>query len=113
MQWLFVPHIWDISPEDAGLVENAGIGDTVHIEEPLVPVVFQVEEEFSLFAFSAESEIPGSYTAKYAMVKTSPERIVAEMMAVAATLGKTPLLLLDPFSDNCREITMEQLEKMK
>lgn len=104
-------YVWDLSEEATSKTEGAEIGHTVHFDEPMLPAVFQTNNDIYLFAFTSENEIPKEYIKDFAVSEASLQSILLEMCAVEKLLGRTPKLMMDPFNDGCDIFTKEQLEK--
>ncbi len=111
MDRLFMLYVWDLSEKATSETEAAEIGHTVHIDESMLPAVFQTDNEIYLFAFTSEEEIPKEYIKDFAVSEASVQSILLEMCAVEKLLVRTPNLMINPFSDGCDTFTKEQLEK--
>ena len=107
-----MPYVWDLSDSTIERVEKFEIGDTIHIDEPMTPAVFQNEENIYLFAFTSEVAIPKKYIKEYALVEVTIQQILSEILAVEKVLSKTPLLMVNPFDDKSEIFTKEQIKAM-
>ena len=111
---LLVLHEWDLPKDAVAAFEKAEIGDVLHIDEPIVPLLFEDEENEGgccIFAFTSEEQIPSEYAhEEYVVANCEPWYILAVMAAVEKALGKKAMLVINPFDDECQEFTREQVE---
>ena len=112
MDNMLMPYIWDLSDHIKEQVEKTEVGDMIHINEPLMPAVFQNDENVYLFAFTSEETIPKEYIKEYAIVKVTIQQILLEFLAIERILGKSPLLMINPFDDENMIFAKEQLKEM-
>lgn len=108
--WLL--YTWDLTAEEEAMIENSSLGDQLSINAPLLPAVFQDENDYCLLAFSDEEMITEEYLSEYAIVKDTLDSVVVKMIAVSRILGKMPLLVIDPDQECETEYDLTQLQEM-
>lgn len=112
-RYYFVPHTWELDENDIAAIEESEIGDTLQIDEPVVPLVFEDGDGYCIFAFASQEAVPAEYLQEeYAIMKCDLQYISIAMMAVEKLLGKAPILAINPFDDGCTEMTLEQIQAL-
>lgn len=111
MKELLVPISWEVSKETVAMVERSKVGDSICINEPIMPQIFNDENGLCLFAFLSEKEIPNEYIQEGYMV-CDLQYILATITAVEKVLGEAPRLVIKPFDQDRRELVKKEIETL-
>lgn len=98
---------WKLTDEELETMEQAEVGDTVHIATEVLPSLFTSEENEAIiiYAYTSDIEIPQEYFTQYAIYQTSMNDIIALVKSIKNTIGKKVVVLLDYDSDDSLAIT--------
>lgn len=102
---------WNLTDEELEKMENAEVGDTVHIKTKVNPALFTSEDGETIFAYlyTSEIEIPKVRYSEYAVQQTSMNYILALVKSIKDAAGKRVALLLDYDSDDNIVVTDDML----
>lgn len=114
-QKLYLTYVMNLSDEDKRKFEESEVGDTFSIEagiNSMMVGLFRDDEEICLLAFSDMDEVPVKFKKdEHAFMLCSLNLIVMEMDAVNKVLHQTPILIVNPFSENAEEFSLDEIEE--
>lgn len=102
-------YTWDITEENEKQFENSNPGDTLHIETPMLPLLFEVDGGIGIPIFTCESEISDEYRNEYALQKCDLDYVIQLAKAIKKVTKKNVILEIDPLNDENLEINMKKM----
>ena len=91
---------WNLTDEEKIKFENAEIGDDIHIETPMVPVVIDEGDGYFIGMYTDKNEIPEELIKEKTIQYESFESFLISCKASATVLKDDVRLVLNPYSRN-------------
>lgn len=103
---------WDLTDEEKIKFENAEIGDDIHIETPMVPVVIDEGDGYFIGMYTAKSEIPEEFISEKTVQRQGLETFIINCKASATVLKEDVRLVVNPYSESNVEysFTMNEVD---
>lgn len=101
---------WDLTEEEQKKFESAEIGDEIHIETPMVPVVIDEGEGYFIGMYTDEAEIPEEFKKEKTVRLERIESFIISCKASATVLKEDVGLILNPYLLDLTEIAFSMKE---
>lgn len=105
---------WDLTEEEQKKFESAEIGDEIHIETPMVPVVIDDGEGYFIGMYTNESKIPKEFKKEKTIQLERIESFIISCKASATVLKEDVGLIINPYSSDSNEVafTMKEVDEI-
>lgn len=105
---------WDLTDEEQKKFELAGIGDEIHIETPMVPVVIDEGDGYFIGMYTDEAEIPKEFKKEKTVQLERIESFIISCKASATVLKEDVGLILNPYSldSNVLAFSMKEVDEI-
>lgn len=105
-------YTWDLTEEDEKQFESSNLGDTLHIETPMLPLLFEADDGgIGIPIFTCESEISAEYRSEYALQKCDLDYVIQLAKTIKKVTKKDVILDIDPLNEENLEINMKEFEE--
>ncbi len=105
---------WDLTDEEQKKFESAEIGDEIHIETPMVPVVIDEGDGYFIGMYTDEAEIPKELIKEKTVQLERIESFIISCKASATVLKEDVGLILNPYSldSNVLAFSMKEVDEI-
>lgn len=105
---------WDLTDEEQKKFESAEIGDEIHIETPMVPVVIDDGDGYFIGMYTDEAKIPEEFKKEKTIQLERIESFIISCKASATVLKEDIGLVLNPYSSNSNifALTMKEVDEI-
>lgn len=105
---------WDLTEEEQERMKKSEIGEEVHIETPMIPVVLDEGEGNFIGMYSDEKNIPEEFIRKKAVQNESIEDFIVSCKVSSTVLKDDVMLTVNPYSENNVEyvFTMDEIDEI-